>query len=627
VTARLVAIAGPLEGRGFAIESSPFAIGRHSSNALAVRDLSVSRRHCELRAEGDSWTVRDLESRLGTFVNGTAVRDRRLEHGDLLRIGGTLLLYLREEADGPSAPAAIDFVAETTVRVPVADERDGGPEWLLATLGPEGRSTRQLAALLGISRAVQRSATVEALARQLLDRLAEVLPAERLALLLETEAGAGLRAAGVRGGEEEPAVSRTVAERAIGERQALLCNDVRAAAAYGAAESLRAERVRSLLCVPLVAGERCFGVLYADAREPGVRFEPHHLRFLTAVAAIAAVAVEDLRRREWLEAENERLRRAEGGYGMIGESAAMRKVYDFIARVAPTDATVLLRGESGTGKEVAARAIHAASRRRGGPFVAFSCAALSETLLESELFGHERGAFTGAIARKAGRLELADEGTVFLDEVGEIRPALQAKLLRVLEERRFERVGGTRPIEVDIRLIAATNRDLEKAIADGSFRDDLYFRLNVVSLTLPPLRRRRGDVGLLANHFAALYGERFGRPVAGIDEAARACLEAYDWPGNVRELANAIERAVVLGDGDAIHPEDLPEALLDTGSAGDSAPSSYQRALTETKRRLILDAMAEASGNVTRAAEKLGLHPNYLHRLLTNLGLRDRLER
>jgi transcriptional regulator with PAS, ATPase and Fis domain len=315
-------------------------------------------------------------------------------------------------------------------------------------------------------------------------------------------------------------------------------------------------------------------------------------------------------------------------HGMVGESPRMQEVHRLLARAAPTNATVLLRGESGTGKELAARALHDASSRAGGPFVAINCATLSETLLESELFGHERGAFTGAVERKLGKLEVAHTGTVFLDEVGEFPPNLQAKLLRVLEEREFERVGGTRPIRVDVRIVAATHRDLEQAIRAGTFRADLFYRLGVISITLPPLRERREDIPLLASHFAARVSRDLGRRVAGFSPESRASLERYAWPGNVRELRNAVERAVVLGEGELIGLSDLPEAVIEAAAGGVGEPLGIPRfhaAVQEHKRRLILEAVKEARGNISRAAALLGLHPNYLHRLVTNLELRAAL--
>jgi Nif-specific regulatory protein len=352
------------------------------------------------------------------------------------------------------------------------------------------------------------------------------------------------------------------------------------------------------------------------------------LQILTAIAGISTVALENARHLEWLEGENERLRAANClESNMVGESARMQQVYQFLAKVAPTSASVLICGESGTGKELAARAIHQNNPRVNKPFVAVNCAALTETLLESELFGHEKGAFTGAIAQKKGKFEVADGGTIFLDEVGEMSPLLQTKLLRVLQEREFERVGGTRPIKVDIRLIAATNRNLEEAIEQGTFRQDLYYRLNVVQLLMPPLRERREDIPLLASYFVAKYSKMCKRRVSGISAEARARLINYDWPGNVRELENAIERAVVLGTTDLILPEDLPEAALEAETPTSVPLTKYHEAVAETKKQLIVKAVEQAGGNYTEAAKLLGVHPNYLHRLIRNMNLKTALKK
>ncbi|RMG55983.1 MAG: FHA domain-containing protein [Acidobacteria bacterium] len=313
-------------------------------------------------------------------------------------------------------------------------------------------------------------------------------------------------------------------------------------------------------------------------------------------------------------------------HGMVGESDNMRRVYRFIAKVAPTDSTVLICGETGTGKELAARALHRNSYRADHPFVAINCATLSETLLESELFGHERGAFTGAIARKKGKLEGAHGGTVLLDEIGEMAPALQAKLLRVLEEREFERVGGTHPIEANVRFIAATNKDLERAVAQGAFREDLYYRLNVVGLRMPLLRDCRDDIPLLVDHFIAHYNKVLNRQIKGIAPEARDGLMSYHWPGNVRELRNVIERAFVLGSSHVIRPDDLPEAVLARVSLLEAMPPNYHHALQELKKDLIVQAVEQANGNYTEAAKLLGLHPNYLHRLIRNLDLKSTLK-
>ena len=309
---------------------------------------------------------------------------------------------------------------------------------------------------------------------------------------------------------------------------------------------------------------------------------------------------------------------------LIGESPAIHNLIRTAQQAAVSNATILLRGESGTGKEILARAIHRWSPRRNRPLVTVNCVALSEELLESELFGHEKGAFTGAHQKKQGKAELANGGTLFLDEIGDIRPALQAKLLRLIQEQEFERVGGTRPIRVEVRFVAATNTDLERAMKEGRFRQDLYYRLNVVSLVLPPLRERKGDVEPLARHFVEKYSAELKRQPSPISPAALAILTQYKWPGNVRELENAIERAVVLSIGSEIGPKDLP-LLMDEPSdeASEESAGSYHEAVLQFKRELLRSALAQASGNQTRAAEALGLQRTYLSRLLKDLGIRE----
>ncbi|HET8546972.1 MAG TPA: sigma 54-interacting transcriptional regulator [Bryobacteraceae bacterium] len=373
----------------------------------------------------------------------------------------------------------------------------------------------------------------------------------------------------------------------------------------------------SSAAIPMTLAGRVVGVLYAVYRDADIET-------LTAFAGLAAMAIHHAREREFLEAENLRLRSENAlEHSMIGESEGMRRLCQMIRRLARGNSTVLIRGESGTGKELVARAIHRNGSRAAMPFVAINCAAVTETLLESEFFGHEKGAFTGAVTQKKGRFEVANGGTVFLDEIGELAPGLQAKLLRVLQEHEFERVGGTRSIRVDIRVIAATNRDLESAMRSGGFRPDLFYRLNVVTLDTPPLRERREDIPLLAAFFAQRSARAAGTRVTGLSDRARACLLAYDWPGNIRELENAIERAVVLGTTDMILAEDLPEAIVEA-EPPQSATGSYHEAIRETKKRLVIDALDRARGNFTEAARLLDVHPNYLHRLATQLKVRRR---
>jgi len=290
---------------------------------------------------------------------------------------------------------------------------------------------------------------------------------------------------------------------------------------------------------------------------------------------------------------------------IIGNSSRMRQVYEQITQVAPTSTTVLIRGESGTGKELIAHAVHYNSPRAKRPFIRVSCAALPETLIESEMFGHEKGAFTGAQAMKKGRFELADGGTLFLDEIGDLSPTLQVKLLRVLQEREFERLGGTSTIKVNVRLLAATNRDLEEAITHGAFREDLYYRLNVFSIFVPPLREHRDDVLLLGEHFLDKYAREHGKPIKRIATSAIDMLASYHWPGNVRELENTIERAVLVCEGQVIHGYHLPPTLQTAEGSGTVPQVSLTESIEAFERDLIQDALKTTRGNRAKAAKLL----------------------
>ncbi|MGH9838688.1 MAG: sigma 54-interacting transcriptional regulator [Blastocatellia bacterium] len=634
----IVALSGLLKGRVFELTAAETFIGRGSANNVTVSDSSLSRRHCVIRRAGDDFTLTDLGSRNGVSVNGLPVQERRLAHGDQIVLGESVFLFLLHE--GEAAPLANpvqlsddDLLKGLTVRMRREEARypDAYAHQLETALPNAARTARDLNTLLKISAAINGARNLAALESRLLALIAEAVPAETGAILLLEEGGAGEFAATF-GWERQPgagrqvSVSRTVVRQVLGEGVALLSNDVLAGADQSA--SLLATQTRSLLAVPLTTAGRTLGAIYLATSDPVVWFDEDHLQLVTAIAAVAAVALENLRRVEWLERENRRLREELNlDHNMIGESQRLREVYERIARVAPTDSTVLIRGESGTGKELAARAIHRNSERAASPFVAINCAALTETLLESELFGHEKGAFTGAIAQKKGRLELAQGGTLFLDELGEMPPLLQVKLLRVLQEQEYERVGGTRTLKADIRVIAATNRDLEAAIKQGGFRQDLYYRLNVITLTLPPLRERQTDIPLLAAYFTARYAAKCKRQVRGLAPAARAALCAYDWPGNVRELENAIERAVVLGADEMIQPEDLPEAVLEVASAAPAAAGlDYHEAIKEAKKQLILRACEQSGGSYVEAARLLNVNPNYLHRLIRNLDLKSLLK-
>ena len=303
----------------------------------------------------------------------------------------------------------------------------------------------------------------------------------------------------------------------------------------------------------------------------------------------------------------------------IGDSAPMRRVYDTVSRAAPTKASILITGESGVGKELVANAIHDLSPRKDKPLVKVHCAALASSLLESELFGHEKGAFTGALSRKRGRFELANEGTLFLDEIGEIDQNIQIKLLRVLQEKRFERVGGEESIETDVRIVAATNKDLKAEIEKGNFREDLYFRLNVVNIQVPSLRQRKDDIPFFITSFLREFAEENGKKIEGIDEKARSCLYAYDWPGNVRELRNCMESAVVMCRGNIITEEDLPPGPRDTGKEG-WIRIPIGTPMEEAEKIIIRETISAQKGNKTKAADILGIGRKTLHRKNTGWG-------
>jgi Nif-specific regulatory protein len=371
----------------------------------------------------------------------------------------------------------------------------------------------------------------------------------------------------------------------------------------------------SFICVPIKLGREVIGALSVDRLfTEDVSFE-EDVRLLSIIASMVAQAVrlrqsaEEERGR--LVAENvrlqEELQERFRPSNIVGDSPAMQAVYDLMGRVAHTDTTVLIRGESGTGKELVANAIHYSSPRAQRPFVRVHCAALPDTVVESELFGHERGAFTGAIARRRGRFELADGGSIFLDEIGDLSATTQVKLLRVLQEREFERVGGDTTLHVDVRVITATGRDLERLIEEGRFRQDLYYRLNVFPVHLPPLRERRSDIPLLAAHFVAKYGASAGRTLRGTSDAAADALSGYDWPGNVRELENCIERSVLMAQGDVIHLQDLPAAVQMTAAEGGGAGTTLPVALDNLERGMVVEALRRSKGNMAAAARELGI--------------------
>jgi Nif-specific regulatory protein len=622
---RLTAISGRLKGSVFSIETLPVVIGRETTATLCIADASVSRRHSQIEREADQFFLQDLDSLNGTFVNEIPIKRRELQHGDRVRIGDSQFIFLTHDADF-QASGEIHFDDGPVISGSTLQFKFNDAMFVMA---------RDLSALMKISTTINAIRGVEELQRRLLDLVFEVVPAARGVIILID--GSGSKPGEVssvfgldrkRGSDVSIKVSSKVTNWALSHRESILITNESQVQEFQSSASLMADQPASVLCVPLIMLDKTLGVIYLDTTEPNSVFDQDHLQLVSAISAITAVAIENARHIEWLESENRRLIADFNiEHNLIGESEPIREVLQFISKVAPTDSTVLISGESGTGKELAARALHLNSKRADKSFVAVNCAALAESLLESELFGHEKGSFTGAVTQRKGRLELADGGTLFLDEIGELSLALQVKLLRVLQEREFERVGGTRPLKVNIRVVTATNKDLEQAVTQGSFRQDLFYRLNVVGLEMPSLRDRPQDIPLLANYFASKFAQQCNRRIIGITPEAQARLVSYDWPGNVRELENAIERAVVLGVSERILPEDLPESVLEAQTTVKVPATKYHEAVVETKKEIILSAMQQARGSYTEAARILGVHPNYLHRLIRNLNLKGQLQK
>ncbi|MFP4452163.1 MAG: sigma-54 interaction domain-containing protein [Desulfobacterales bacterium] len=379
----------------------------------------------------------------------------------------------------------------------------------------------------------------------------------------------------------------------------------------------------SIACVPLKVERKVIGVVEFINKEGGGSFQESDLELISVFAELAAVAIENAQKFRLVELENLELKQELNlNHHIIGESRAIRQVVADALRVADSMASTLILGESGTGKELLARLIHQASARRNRHLVTLNCAAFPDALLEAELFGYEKGAFTGAVGSKIGKFELADQGTIFLDEIAEMSQSMQAKLLRVLQDGIFYRLGGNVPISVDIRVIAATNRDISMEVRNGRFREDLYYRLNVVELHMPSLRERKSDIPILARHFVEIFQKEKGCDALEISEDALEKMARYDWPGNVRELENALERAVVMGRGKKIQAEDLP--ILHTDSTLEAIPvgMTLQEAVNEFKKKFIEANLKNTDGNQSQAAKIMGIQRTYLSRLVSRYGIK-----
>lgn len=665
-------------------------LGRSSDNQIVIRDDRASRRHAEISLRNGNWIVRDLGSRNGTQVNGHILADEHpLSEGDWIVVAGCRMTFVLDLAQafraGANEPAnQLDQVSsaqtiELGAEPPTIVQRKAISRWSNATRTAEpARATapgesdttflyRLIFDLVSIEGQSQ-------LAQCALDRLLGRLGVQAGGVVLINREGAAAQqdssaqsplpilqqtvlAAKQATGQAYHRVSDFLVASVLRDGQAVLARNVQMDSQLSLARESGQLQTNSIICAPLRDGEQVIGWLHVYTSINERMLTDADLEMAIAVADNLALALVQQRTREQLSQSlatsrrkiDQLQRQLEQSSEMVGSSPALERVRRAIDRSAPTNATVLIRGESGVGKELVARAIHQLSPRRDGPLVCLNCAALAPTLLESELFGHERGSFTGATERKIGKFEAAGGGTLLLDEIGEMPPELQAKFLRVLEGHPFERLGGNKPIQTSVRVIAATNRDLEEAIRGKQFRADLYFRLRVIEIDVPPLRERLGDIQELAEHFLETFRQHADRRLDGFAPRTLELLSRYNWPGNVRELRNVIERAVVLGSGSTILPEDVALAppLLVAGAdvrdaacgagdavahgtaadtvrasgtaAGDAAgmATTYRAISLEQLEQEHIEATLQAvEGNKSRAATILGVERSTLDRKL-----------
>ncbi len=657
-------------------------IGRSSDNQIVIRDDRASRRHAEIALREGAWTVRDMGSRNGTQVNGRILADDHpLADGDTIVVAGCRMSFVVNLAtalppavlsnDSESLQVSSAQTVELGKEPPTIIQRRSSTRWSqLPKTTANGPVKGGDGAGLGIDsdatflvRLVFQLVTIPGtgeLAQYALDRLLQRIGIEAGGVVLidpshndeqttdsnerphESEKDSAkhkehsltVLAATQAAGQAYHRVSDFLLATVLRDGQAVLARNVQSDTQLSLARESGQKQTSSIICAPLKEGNRVVGLLHVYTSLHERMLTDSDLELTVAVADHLAIILNQLRQREQLSqslASSQRkidllVQELEQDCEMVGNSTAIEKVRHAIQRCAPTSATVLIRGESGVGKELVARAVHQRSSRRDGPLVCLNCAALAPTLLESELFGHEKGAFTGATERKIGKFEAAHGGTLLLDEIGEMSPELQAKFLRVLEGQPFERLGGNKPIQTDVRVIAATNRDLEQAVREKSFRSDLYFRLRVIEIDVPPLRERPSDIAPLAEHFLQKFRKHSARRINGFTPEALEYLSRYTWPGNVRELRNVIERAVVLGSGSTIDLEDvslgplmpinLSPATVSTNETN-ALPSAYRPiSLEQLEKEHILATLAALNGNKSRAAVVLGVERSTLDRKL-----------
>lgn len=588
-----------------------FTIGRAHTNRIVLQDAKCSRLHCEIFNRGSQWFVRDLGSRNGVTLDNTRVEgDQPLPYGSVIRIGACTLVFTNRPDAAASVPEVTSRETPDDVEFEIVERKSGTQYDSAPGVARAHRGSDDSASLFRLARLMATCKSEAELCRIVLDGLVEhtrasvggiltVPPGDQDPDLEKLEARAVV-------GERPPSMFSTFLTRiAIDDRDAILAHDISQHASLAAQKSLSDMKAESAICAPIRHAKEVLGVIHLYALQGAAPLTHRNLEFVLAVADQLGDQLFSIRQRMELETGLTRAQRhvqelqgqLEVGSELVGNSPQLEELRRAIARVAPTDALVLIRGESGVGKELVARAVHFNSPRKDGPFVCVNCAALTESLLESELFGHEKGAFTGASQRRSGKFEQANGGTLFLDEIGEMSPEIQAKFLRVLEGQAFERVGGGDPIMVDVRVVTATNRDLEEAVRNKRFRRDLFFRLQVIELNVPPLRQHPSDIAPIAQYFLDKFAAQAHRPVRGFSPLALQKLQQHDWPGNVRELRNVVERAVILGDQEILGPDDIVLTRLRLDDNAPPAPSTQPSAAPQSGTETTVDPAVDLWGS------------------------------
>jgi transcriptional regulator with GAF, ATPase, and Fis domain len=610
----------------FKFKSDRITIGRDSTCDLTLSDSRIDLFQSVISFEDGTYILRNISNHLNTFLNHLPALEAELFHGDEISIGDALLLFETE-----SSGDIVHSVSEMAEIVPAEElETTVGPtiprddSSLISAEKVSVKLGQALEALFLIGRIIHDIPDTEFLLQKLVELITEVTRASRACFLAFDESGE-LYPKAVCGREKKKdkiLISQSIVNQVKENHSAILCTNAKTDSRFQGAASISLGKIRAAICVPVEWKDNLFGILYLDARgytKDFISFDEDDLRLVKAIAGQAALALDHAKREKAILSENITLRRKEQKrFGMVAESPGMHKVMEMISRLAPTNSTVLIRGETGTGKEVVARAIHFNSARRNKQMVTINCAAFPETLLYSELFGHEKGSFTGATNRRIGKFEQAAGGTIFLDEIAELDPRSQAVLLRILEEKKLQRLGGNQNIDVDVRVITATNRDLDNAIIEGNFRKDLYYRLKVLELFIPSLRDRKEDIQPLINFYLDYFAREGLRKVNELEPEALKELCSYNWPGNVRELKNAMERILVLGSTPQITLDDV---LFISGRVPPPALTDKDTSIQELEKEHILESLRQSGGNKKQAADQLGINRATLYRKLKSYGI------